>query len=94
MDGTGVFFIFHRFFEHLGQIAGGKPRQSYPQREFVELKNRIPQEAASIPQPTLPADYMRKLSNETSQASDGKSPRVEAIFGELSKEVTANLEAR
>lgn len=77
-----------------GRITSGKAVQSYPQREFVELKQRIPSEAASIPQPTVPSSYMHKLSNETSQASDGKPPRVEAIFGELSKQITASLVAR
>ena len=77
-----------------GRITRGKEIRSYPQREFVELRKRIPQEAALISQPTVPADFMQKLSTETGQASDGTPPRVEAVFSELSKEVTASLVSR
>ena len=77
-----------------GRITQGKESRSYQQREFVELRKRIPQEAAMIPQPTVPADFMHKLSTETGRASDGTPPRVEAVFSELSKEATASLVAR
>ena len=77
-----------------GQITKGEALQVYPKREFVELKKRIPDDAASVPQPPLPESYMPTLSLKLAPSNDTKPPRVEALFGELSAQATARLVAK